>query len=288
MLHKRRLIRQGAAMKNRAFMRWIGVAAALAFFSPPAMAIVTGAFWTTSELGEVDKNIYLNKCDLYLSGGPKGQTNNNLIDGDYYYQITDPNGDLLSTSPAANRIINVSDGFFTGLAVKDDAELSANDCGYSNATNGEYKAWLIRVHEPDCHVQIAGDGVTLLVTGENGKDSMNACSKSDNFRIETDDGGTCTEGDCPCPCGYERNGAGNCVFIKACVTPTEPKFSISKDADGLYDVPWSWTIAKSGCAAGTGGPEQPPCLTTVKQQGGSVLFNYLLTLAPTAGTPQNY
>ena len=279
-------------MKTSAFVRWVVAWLATLAFSPAAMAIVTGAVWTTDSLGTVDTNVYpsqrdpdTNACLVFLSGGPHGASGNQaMIDGTYYYQVTNPSGSMtLSQSDASTRTLQVVNGNVVG-----PIEL----CDFDVSPNGVYKAWAIRASLPngdpleDC--QIATNGRELIVTGPNGHNSIDSCSKTDNFRIETDDGDGCTAETCPCECGFIFNPETQQCEGKPCVTPTDPSILVEKTASGLYDLPWSWVIAKSVCANGTGGEGQPPCLTTVKQQGGSVLFNYLLTLTPTAGSPQNY
>ena len=58
-----------------------------------------GAIHTTdSSCGGVNVNIYASKSDVYLEGGPKNPGSAGLDDGEYYVQVTEPNGTLLGTS----------------------------------------------------------------------------------------------------------------------------------------------------------------------------------------------
>jgi hypothetical protein len=76
---------------------------------------VTGAIFTTLEDGtRVNANIYEDKRDVYLDGGPgpnAPQDAAGLPDGNYYFQVTDPSGKkLLSEDPAWCREFVVEDG----------------------------------------------------------------------------------------------------------------------------------------------------------------------------------
>jgi len=72
-----------------------------------------GAIFTTLVDGSrVNANIYLNKEDVYLDGGPgpnAPSTAAGLPEGDYYFQVTDPSGKvLLSTDPVRCRKFHVN------------------------------------------------------------------------------------------------------------------------------------------------------------------------------------
>src|ERR1700731_4240610 len=96
------------------------LAFAVAFFSAPANAQLSGAIFTTVANGsEVNFNIYGAKTDVYLDGGPgpgAPQTAAGLPDGVYVFQVTDPSGKtLLSTDIAACRRFQVTTGIITML-----------------------------------------------------------------------------------------------------------------------------------------------------------------------------
>jgi hypothetical protein len=102
---------------------WVAVgtllaAAALIPSAPRALASsFDGAIWTTIADGtRVNANIYADKDDVYINGGPQNcGRNNGLPDGAYYFQVTDPSGHvLLSTDAIAARQVAVIDGVITG------------------------------------------------------------------------------------------------------------------------------------------------------------------------------
>jgi len=70
----------------------------------PSLYALSGAIFTTVSDGTVvNANQYDSKCAVYLDGGPGPHapaTAAGLPDGEYYFQVTDPNGKtLLSTDP---------------------------------------------------------------------------------------------------------------------------------------------------------------------------------------------
>src|SRR5437867_3241929 len=84
------------------------------FGTPSAFANVSGAiFTTTSDSSIVNKNIYDLCSDVYLNGGPQNEHCDDLSaglpQGDYYFQVTTPGGQvLLSTDAITNRKVTVS------------------------------------------------------------------------------------------------------------------------------------------------------------------------------------
>ena len=87
-----------------------------AALAPPAHAgKVKGAIFTTTFDGSiVNENHFDSKCAVYLDGGPGPNAPAHaagLPDGDYFFQVTDPSGQiLLSTDPVSNRRFQVSGG----------------------------------------------------------------------------------------------------------------------------------------------------------------------------------
>ena len=254
-------------------------AAAFALAAQSTVAMVTGAFWTTDSGGTIDQNHYANKCDVYLSGGPGNGRNNNLLDGTYYWQITDPNGEkgpddqepVLSISDASTRTVEVVNGVVTPAG-------AVSACGgqpsgpYDDSFNGVYKAWLIRSGTVDCNVTF--EGRRLIVVNSQGNPSINSCSKTDNFLVKKpDDGGICEDGSTPGPCGCNND---------QCSQPFPPTVDVRKDAVGVYDEKWPWSIAKSACLTGGSG-----CVQSFNQVGGSVSFNYVVTLSVGAPIRKN-
>jgi hypothetical protein len=104
-----------------------------------------------------------------------------LVDGDYYFQITDPAGSvLLSNEPLADRKVRVSGGVLTQYLGSTHLASRKGTCGslylwlYPFLSTPypihEYKVWLTRVQDYD-----------PLLTNLFGFDP--ALSKSDNFRV---------------------------------------------------------------------------------------------------------
>jgi hypothetical protein len=122
--------------------------ALFALAAAPLSAQVTGAIFTTnSTCGQVNGNIYNNKTDVYLSGGPSGFQQ--LTNGSYYVQVTTPDGILLGTSVgAANQTpFVVANGAPPNPCLQLWAILikaSNGTAGYDTTTNpgGEYKVWI--------------------------------------------------------------------------------------------------------------------------------------------------
>src|SRR5215207_10304516 len=82
---------------------------------PAFAAPLSGAIFTTdSACSGVDLNIYGNKDDVYLNGGPAHPGAAGLPDGDYYVKVTEPNGTLLGTSVGSANVtpVHVTGGQF--------------------------------------------------------------------------------------------------------------------------------------------------------------------------------
>ena len=97
-----------------------------------AFANVGGALYTTTVSGAtVNGNIYVNKADVYVSGGPQNKNDPGLVpDGFYYYQVTDPSGSvLLSTDPITCRVVYVKSGRVEGVPGTDGSDPTAGGFG---------------------------------------------------------------------------------------------------------------------------------------------------------------
>jgi hypothetical protein len=149
----------------------------------------SGAIFTTNSTGTiVNGNLYNNKCDVYLDGGPGPNAPvgaAGLPDGDYFFQVTDPSGQtLLSTDTVAHRQFHVAGGFITGTSGSgnhptavdaDHGSLGARViqlCPFSTTPNpgGVYKVW----------VTLIGDYGPGRFFG-----FVPANSKTDNFKVKT-------------------------------------------------------------------------------------------------------
>src|SRR5260370_2964272 len=126
---------RGYMRTNRSSSKWLGVIAfsvvlVVLLVSIPKTPVsaappLPGAIFTTDVNGiRVNQNQYINKCDVYLSGGPGANappTAAGLPNGDYYFQVTDPSGKtLLSTDDVKFRQFHVSGGFITSLSGSGD------------------------------------------------------------------------------------------------------------------------------------------------------------------------
>jgi len=108
----------------------------------PGLAM-QGAIWTSDIAGNVNINQYASKADVYLNGGPQGGGGPGLPDGDYWCQVTSPNGVTLGKSTYA--VIHVVGGKFdrTQLITLVKSHSSAYTAdGFDDSPNGEYKVWV--------------------------------------------------------------------------------------------------------------------------------------------------
>jgi hypothetical protein len=108
---------------------------------------ISGAIFTTS--GSCDGtniNIFASKADVYLDGGPAHPGAAGLPDGNYYVQVTEPDGTVLGKSATA--IAVVSGGEFAQCyqlsAILNTFSSGFTVAGYDDSTNGGgvYKVWI--------------------------------------------------------------------------------------------------------------------------------------------------
>ena len=152
----------------------------------PTNAFFGAIFTSLGDGTSVNANLYDNKCDVYLNGGPQNVNSTGLPDGTYYFQVTDPSGaTLLSTDFASCRQVTVSGGKISGAAGPCPHPIgtpnSANGstpvllCPFNDTPNngGEYKVWLIRKTST---TTIAQDGIHI--------NFKSADAKTDNFKVK--------------------------------------------------------------------------------------------------------
>lgn len=130
-----RFHRYTCAVLMIAFLMSAGIASA---------APVSGAIFTTeSACTGTNINIFTSKGDVYLDGGPAHIGAAGLPDGDYYVQVTEPNGTQLGYTLTAS--VNVSGGEFVVCYRLEDILVKTSDAspGYDDTSNGggEYKVW---------------------------------------------------------------------------------------------------------------------------------------------------
>jgi len=114
----------------------------------PAYALTGAVFTTDINCNGTNVNIFPSQTDVYLDGGPHHNGAAGLPDGDYYVQVTEPNGTLLGTSVGSGTPtpVHVTGGNFAtcyelwNIVLKN----SDNTQGFDTTTNGggEYKVWI--------------------------------------------------------------------------------------------------------------------------------------------------
>lgn|GEM_PF-3807773 len=100
-----------------------------------------GAIFTTLPDGNVvNGNIYDEKCDVALNGGPSGQQSHHLPDGVYDVAVTDPSGGTVLGEGHGVVTINNGEGTFGPTSLCD----LVSPLPYLDTPNpgGEYKVWL--------------------------------------------------------------------------------------------------------------------------------------------------
>jgi cysteine-rich repeat protein len=154
---------------------------------------LSGAIFTTNMDGtRVNQNIYRFKEDVYLDGGPGENAPAKaagLPEGDYFFQVTNPNGKVLLSEDAIEcRSVHVSsDGVITAVNQgpagcqhltgidQDHSEIGAITVQlmpYADTPNpgGEYKVWMTPVGDYD-------------VTYERTHGFIPRFSKTDNYKV---------------------------------------------------------------------------------------------------------
>jgi hypothetical protein len=129
-------------------------------------APISGAVFTTEAACDgTNVNIFTSKDAVYLDGGPAHEGAAGLPDGDYYVQVTEPNGTVLGKTTTAS--VSVTGGEFDVCyqlsAILSTASSGFTVAGYDTTSNagGEYKVW-------------ASQDPTF----------PNASSKTDNFKVD--------------------------------------------------------------------------------------------------------
>lgn len=173
---------------------------AIAMLTAPSWAApevqLSGAIFTSDVTGApVNLNIYDDKGDVYLNGGPGAsapQEAAGLPAGDYYFQVTDPSGKtLLSQDEVECRVVTVdAEGTFAGVGNSDQTceHATGTDTEQGGATvqlmpyadtpnrGGVYKVWITPVGYLDCD---APGNKNCFVP---------RYSKVDNFKVRTQGG----------------------------------------------------------------------------------------------------
>jgi hypothetical protein len=242
---------------------------------------VSGAIFTSDVTGtQVNQNLYDDKCDVYLNGGPPPNapcSSGGLPDGCYYFQVTSPSGQtLLSTDPIDQRLVRAAGGVFVeylGTSSTCTHELGLGQCADTNPCNisiqlapyldtpnngGVYKVW---VTPAGCYSP--GEGFFGFLPGK---------SKTDVFKVQDCLG--CPPPPPDCDIGafkfYDTNANGF-------VDPGEPPIA-------------GWRIEFT-CLYGPSCPLEPPTCLFTDENGFAVKFvpddgnqtAYLVTEVPPGG-----
>lgn len=189
-------------MKNRYYRRRLLMPLAILFVlsfivTAPAESAppLPGAIFTTLADGtRVNANIFEEKCDVYLDGGPGPNAPADaagLPDGDYFFQVTDPSGQiLLSTNPVENRQFEVAGGIIIDLSGvgnhitgvdTDNNAVTIQLCPFDDTPNpgGVYKVWITPIDDFEGYPTIVDNGYSP----GNFHGFIPAASKTDNFKI---------------------------------------------------------------------------------------------------------
>jgi hypothetical protein len=162
----------------------VALPAALVLVAAPASAQTSGAIFTRDSTGAtVNGNVYALKEDVYLAAGPGPNSPCSAAgvpDGPYYFQVTDPSGEvLLSKDLVTDRMVLVQNGVLSQH--KGKHLLGTGPC--SSATvqlvpfadtkdHDEYKVWLT----PVAHYDPYGGGSYGFLP---------RFSKTDNFKVHS-------------------------------------------------------------------------------------------------------
>lgn len=123
-----------------AVLLWLMTTAVASAGAPASGAIFT----SNSTCDGANVNSFGSKADVYLDGGPAHPGAAGLPDGDYWVQVTEPNGTLLGKSQTV--VATVSGGEFVQCYQLTSIVYKASDSstkGFDDTTNGggEYKVW---------------------------------------------------------------------------------------------------------------------------------------------------
>jgi hypothetical protein len=177
---------------------WLSVASmlGLALLAPTATSAASfnGAIWTSLADGAtVNANIYDNKDDVYLNGGPQNcGGGGGLPNGDYYFQVTDPSGaTLLSSDAFTARQVKVENEVISGVSGAGTHAVGTGSCNqglpvqlmpYDDTPNngGEYSVDLF----PKADIDACFAGLEGVAADEfNMRDCDQVGSKNDNFKV---------------------------------------------------------------------------------------------------------
>jgi hypothetical protein len=249
----------------------VAVCAAVVFLTSGAMAGGNAGYTTFDAVqggcndgpNGVDCNNYDAKGDVYMNGGPANGAG--LPDGDYYFTVLVPghqNGGFIqgadgnlsdqtagSTAGDNGSGDTIADRTFTISTVGGQKVISyLGSHGTGTSPNGQDIVQLMPYDDTSNN-----GGVYILAICEVGASSSSQC-KYDAFRIA---------------------GGGE-------VTPAA-NLDASKSAVASFARAFTWSITKTACAHNIS-----PCTQTVSQTGGSVTFDYVVTVTKSAASDSGW
>ena len=168
------------------FMLSVALQYAAAMAPQKALAIEGAVFTSNFDGTGIDLNIYDDKSAVYLTGGPC-QGGSHLEDGDYYFQVTSPNGQLLSSDSIGERAFTVDGGFIVSssghvthdVACTSDPGITVQLMPYDDTPNpgGEYKLTVGLASDVEACDAFANDDFNFV------KDCKQIETKSDNYKV---------------------------------------------------------------------------------------------------------
>jgi uncharacterized repeat protein (TIGR01451 family) len=114
-------------------------------FAVQAFALSGAIYTTTADCSGVDANRYLWKDDVYLNGGPQNSNSAGFTPGNYYVQVTTPQGVVLGRSSSAVVTVGSDGRFISCYHLSDILQRASNPSlsGYDTSPTGaEYKVWV--------------------------------------------------------------------------------------------------------------------------------------------------
>jgi hypothetical protein len=191
--------RPAHSIPGRTSLAALALACALSFSTTAHAQNIDGAIFTSLADGQtVNGNIYADKLDVYLNGGPQTCSASGLPVGEYYFMVTNPEASvLLSQDPVWDRKFAVHPGFngrisenlgnvathpngasaCAGISIR----LGVDPTDYADTDNagGVYKVWITRADDFEAYCGVGND------CGLDG--FVNSNTKTDNFKVDDSD-----------------------------------------------------------------------------------------------------
>lgn len=225
-------------------------------FAVQAFALSGAIYTTTADCSGVDANRYLWKDDVYLNGGPSNDHSAGFTPGNYYVQVTTPQGVLLGRSSSAVVTVGSDGRFISCYHLSDILQRASNPSlsGYDTSPTGaEYKVWVSET--------------SSFVESE---------SKTDNFRV--DNPHISVQKTCA-PDAFVNDTFTSTITVTNTGSCPLTSVLVTDSVDGMFALPdeyldtlpvggsYSWTIPASSSVPG-------PFAWSVTASGADDFFNY--------------